>query len=119
MDMSGIQSLRGEEYQQFKERGGAEGLNSDLGTSGEGIKLTTGLKEVENLNNQEKEKEKEEEDPVEKARQSRIDEGRLDPQDGTENPPGAMPLKEPEPQTIRESKFFRFSLIFSLSCTRN
>ncbi|GAA5958373.1 hypothetical protein JCM3765_004810 [Sporobolomyces pararoseus] len=100
MDMSGLPSVRGSEYSQFKSQGGAEGLSSDLGTSGESIKLTTGLKEVENLNNQEQNEK--EVDPVEKARQSRIDEGRLDPQDGTENPPGAMPTKEPEPQTIRE-----------------
>ncbi|GAA5871970.1 hypothetical protein JCM16303_000930 [Sporobolomyces ruberrimus] len=97
MDMSGIPSLRGPELRQFKESGG-EGLSSDLGTSGENIPVTVGLKDVEKSSGEEHK----EEDPVEKARQSRIDEGRLNDEDGTENPPGAMPEKEPEPQMIRE-----------------
>jgi len=108
MDMSGIPSLRGPELKQFKQDGGA-GLSSDLGTSGANIPVTTGLKEVEKISKEEGGNEKE--DPVEKAKQSQIDEGRVNPEDGTENPPGAMPTKEPEPQTIRESEPFRSSLL--------
>ena len=98
MDMSGIPSLRGPELREFKEKGG-EGLTSDIGTSGERIEVTTGLDGVERANKEEGEKVGE----VERARQSRIDEGRLNEEDGTENPPGAMPKKEAEPNMIRES----------------
>jgi len=98
MDLSGVPSLRGPELKEFKEKGG-EGLTSDIGTSGEKIEVTTGLDGVEKANREEQKPV----DEVEKARQARIDEGRLNEEDGTENPPGAMPTKEPEPQTIRES----------------
>ncbi|GAA6009648.1 hypothetical protein JCM11491_001046 [Sporobolomyces phaffii] len=101
MDTSGIPSLRGPELRQFQHDGG-HGLSSDLGTNGSDIPVTTGLKEAEKVSHEEEASRQDKQDPVQKAKQARIDEGRVNEEDGVENPPGAMPTKEADPQTIRE-----------------
>lgn len=104
MDMSGVPSLRGPELTRFNDNGGAEALSSDVGTDPKDVAVTTSLTEVERVNRREQQQD-EKIDPVDHARQTKIDEGRLDARDGTENPPGAMPTKSPEPDTVRESEF--------------
>ncbi|GAA5844845.1 hypothetical protein JCM11251_007345 [Rhodosporidiobolus azoricus] len=107
VDLSGFPpSLRGgEELAAFKEAGGSA-VPSDVGTATGGAgtpKTTTSLREVEAVNKEEKAKEAKEEEQgklvpsKEQGGVSEIEreEGRVN-EDGSKNPPGALPGKEAE-----------------------
>lgn len=115
--MSNAPSLRGQELKTFKQDGG-RAVASDVGTKPAQVALTTGIKDAETATLQEKEKADTKavavggsggasrDDalaPEERAKQIAKDEGRLN-DDGTENPPGAMPNKEADKLQPRESE---------------
>ncbi|GAA6019595.1 hypothetical protein JCM10207_006938 [Rhodosporidiobolus poonsookiae] len=109
VDMSAAPAaLRGgKEAAQFKDQGGAA-VVSDQGTGGGGTEATTtGLREVEALSRKEKDKDKvngeggEKGAKADRAKVIEKSEGRVN-EDGTKNPPGAMPEKEAEKGKVRE-----------------
>ncbi|GAA5905720.1 hypothetical protein JCM8208_000876 [Rhodotorula glutinis] len=92
VDMSAVPSIRGPELDKFKHDGGSS-VVSDVGTTGAAIPVTTGAKGAASASGNEKEGAKLSE--AERAAQIEKDEGRAN-EDGTKNPPGAMPVKEAE-----------------------
>ncbi|BGP49470.1 Tricalbin-2 [Rhodotorula kratochvilovae] len=99
LDMSAAPSIRGAELANFQKAGGSS-VSSDIGTQGRVVPVTTGLKDVQKANDDEKKKDVKL-DGAERAAQIEKDEGRAD-DDGTKNPPGAMPAKEAEKGQPRE-----------------
>ena len=130
IDLSNAPSLRGQELKTFKQDGG-RAVASDIGTKPAQVALTTGTRDAETATLQEKEMEdskavavggagaasgEEALTPEERAKQIAKDEGRLN-DDGTENPPGAMPNKEANKLQPRESEsgLVRFILTLVIS----
>ncbi|GAA5987383.1 hypothetical protein JCM10908_001933 [Rhodotorula pacifica] len=104
LDLSSAPSLRGPELKSFKEDGGKT-VDTDIGTRPASVALTTGTKDAEKASVQEKEKDEKAGSAQltgeERAKQIAKDEGRLN-DDGTENPPGALPNKEADKLKPRE-----------------
>lgn len=107
IDMSAAPSIRGAELDRFKHDGGSS-VVSDVGTQGAALPVTTGAKDAEKASSQEKDAPKLGE--AERAAQIEKDEGRAN-DDGTKNPPGAMPAKEAEKGKPRESACFLYALV--------
>lgn len=100
LDLSAAPSLKRAEHEAFEKAGGSS-VSSDIGTKGSQIPVTTGLKDVQKVNSEEKSKEGEV-SAAERAMEIAKDEGRVD-EDGQELPPGNMPNKEAEKGKPRES----------------
>ena len=108
VDMSAVPSIRGPELDKFKHDGGSS-VVSDVGTAGAAIPVTTGAKGAASASGKEKDGAKLSD--ADRAAQIEKDEGRAN-EDGTKNPPGAMPVKEAEKGKPRDSaSSFLLSLI--------
>ncbi|GAA6050737.1 hypothetical protein JCM3770_006601 [Rhodotorula araucariae] len=99
IDMSAAPSLRGAELDTFQKAGGSS-VSTDIGTQGRVVPVTTDPKGVREANEDENTKD-DKFGGAERAAQIEKNEGRAD-EDGTKNPPGAMPAKEAEKGQPRE-----------------
>ncbi|GJN90164.1 hypothetical protein Rhopal_003163-T1 [Rhodotorula paludigena] len=99
LDLSAAPSLKRAEHEAFEKAGGSS-VSSDIGTKGSQIPVTTGLKDVQKVNSEEKSKEGEV-SAADRAKEIAKDEGRVD-EDGQDLPPGNMPNKEAETGKPRE-----------------
>ncbi|BGP56395.1 Tricalbin-2 [Rhodotorula sphaerocarpa] len=102
IDDISVPSLRGKELKAFREDGGSA-VATDIGTEPTNIPLTTGAQDAEKETQREVDKEAVSASvpDEERAHQLARDEGRVN-EDGTENPPGALPAKEAEKNKPRE-----------------